>query len=562
MKTLNITLSKPLLTLIVILASFSACSKENAAQSAQGEIPAVGSKGMVSSAHPFATEAGLNILKAGGNAFDAAVAIAATLNVVEPMNSGIGGYGTILVYDAEKARTRFLDSSGKIPMRVDSDVFRPPTPDYRENRQGAKAVSTPGNVNAWRAMSSEYGKLEWKRLFEEAIKIAEQGFEVDEHFSEAIEFSFSEFNEYAKSVYGKNGQPLKNRERLIQKDLSRSLRLIAEQGPQVLYGGEIGKAIDKTMRERGGFLSIDDLIANKAEWWEPISINYRGYTVTTASPPSTAFPSLIRLGLMSRFDNASLGHNTAGYLHLFAEVTKHAFWCRLAYAGDPEFNPPPLKTLLSEKYWEDIVQQIDPKKARPFIPPSVVVKEGKSTTHFVVADSRGNIVSATQTLGGSFGCRIMVEGTGIWLNNSLAFCTFEPKGNPMDAHAGHRKLSGDCPTIVFRNGRPWVAIGTPGGHTIGQTVPQMVMNMIDFGMNIQQAIAVPRISFAEPDVILAEGGIKASVREELKNMGHKIKIVDGLGNAHGLAIEYDAKGRLSRFRGASDPRGKGLAQGY
>ena len=562
MKTLNIILSKPLLTLIIILSFFSAWSKEDAAQPAQGKIPALGSKGMVSTAHPIATETGMNILKAGGNAFDAAVAITATLNVVEPMNSGIGGYGTILVYDAGKARTRFLDSSGKIPMRINSDVFRPPTPDYRENRRGAKAVSTPGNVNAWWAMSSEYGKLEWKKLFEEAIKIAEQGFEVDEHFSEVIDSSFSEFDEYAKTVYGKNGQPLKPGERLIQKDLGRSLRLIAEQGPQALYGGALGKAIDKTMRERGGFLSIDDLIANKAEWWEPISINYRGYTVTTASPPSTAFPSLIRLGLMSRFDNASLGHNTAAYLHRFAEVTKHAFWCRLSYAGDPEFSPPPLKMLLSEKYWKDVVQQIDPKKAKPFVPPSVVVKEGKSTTHFVVADSWGNIVSATQTLGNSFGCRIMVEGTGIWLNNSLAYCTFEPKGNPMDAHAGRRKLSGDCPTIVFRNGKPWVAIGTPGGHTIGQTVPQMVMNMIDFGMNIQQAIAAPRISFAEPDLIVVEAGIKDSVREELEKMGHKIKIVDGLGNAHGLSIEYDSGGRPSRFKGASDPRGNGLAKGY
>jgi gamma-glutamyltranspeptidase/glutathione hydrolase len=191
-----------------------------------------------------------------------------------------------------------------------------------------------------------------------------------------------------------------------------------------------------------------------------------------------------------------------------------------------------------------------------------VVKQGKNTTHFVVADRWGNIVSATQTLGNSFGCRIMVEGTGIWLNNSLAYCTFEPKGNPMDAHAGHRKLSGDCPTIVFKNDKPWAALGTPGGHTIGQTVPQIVMNLIDFKMDIQKAIAAPRISFAEPDLILVENRIESLIQNVLKEKGHKIRVVRGLGNAHGLSIEYDSEGKPVRFLGAADIRGMGLAKGY
>lgn len=524
--------------------------------------PVHGEKGMVSTAHPLATEAGLDILKAGGNAFDAAVAVAAALNVVEPQNSGVGGYGTILVYDAASGRTRFLDSSGRIPAKVDSDVFRPPTADFKENRRGPKAVSTPGNVNAWWAMSSEYGKLKWHELFKGAIEIAEQGFAVDVRLSHLIEDTFPEFNMYAKSVYGKGGRPAGEGDILIQKDLARSFRLIAEKGAGAVYGGELGKAIDKAMRESGGFLTIDDLISNRPEWWEPISINYRGCTVTTASPPSTAFPSLIRLGLMSRFNNTALGHNTAAYLHRFAEVTKHAFWCRLAYAGDPDFSHPPLGKLLSEKYWDEVVRQMDMKKAKPFKPPDIVFREGKNTTHFVVADQRGNIVCATQTLGGSFGCRLMVEATGIWLNNSLSFCTFEPKGNPMDAHPGHRKLSGDCPTIVFKAGKPWVALGTPGGHTIGQTVPQMVMNLIDFGVNIQQAIDAPRISFSEPDNILVEKGISASVRQELEKMGHIIREVNAIGNAHGLMIEYDARGKPAKFAGASDRRGTGSAKGY
>ncbi len=530
----------------------------------KGIKPAAGTQGMVSTAHPLATQAGLDILKKGGNAFDAAVAVAAALNVVEPMMSGMGGYGTILVYDAEKKEVRFLDSSGKIPRSVNSDVFREPTPDYHENRRGPKAVSTPGNVNAWEAMSNSYGRLEWPDLFQTAVRLAEEGFVLDGRTARAISRAFEAFPDQARVIYGKDGQPLEEGDRLIQKNLGTSLRLIVEEGAPAFYRGKLGEAIDAEMRRSGGFLSLDDLIHDQAEWWEPVHVRYRDCEVYTASPPSTAFPSLIRLGLMSQFDVMAMGHNSLETLHRFIEVTKHAFWCRLRYAGDPEVNPPPLDKLLSESYWKDQVSKIDAKRAKPFAYPRLK-REEKHTTHFVVADRWGNIVSATQTLGNAFGSRIMPEGTGIWLNNSLAYCTFEPKGNPMDAHAGRRKLSGDCPTIIFREGRPWAALGTPGGHTIGQTVPQMVMNIIDFRMDIQEAIAAPRVSFVEPDTIAMEKGISPGVKRGLESRGHKIHIIKGsggLGNAHGLMIEYGKNGKPVRFYGASDPRGNGLARGY
>jgi len=549
-----------LLSLILITLCFNNEAYLNIAGNTT-TTPAISKHGMVSTAHTIATEAGLSILEKGGNSFDAAVAVAAVLNVVEPMMSGIGGYGTIIIYDATKGEARFLDSSGKIPQAVNSDVFRAPTPHYIENRRGPKAVSTPGNVNAWEAMSKEYGKLKWQELFETAIIVAEKGFVISENTAAMISVAFKYFPDHARLFYGNNGKPLLAGEKLIQKDLARSLRLIAEQGTRAVYGGEIGKAIDKAMRESGGFLSLTDLINDTAEWWKPISINYRGYDVITASPPSTAFPSLIRLGLMSQFDVKKMGHNSAAYLHHFAEVTKHSFWCRLAFAGDPDINPPPLDKLLSEKYWKEQAAKIDPQQAKQFKPPDVTNQPDKHTTHFVVADKWGNIVCATQTLGNLFGSRIMPEGTGIWLNNSLAYCTFEPKGNPMDAHAGHRKLSGDCPTLIMKSRKPWVAIGTPGGHTIGQTVPQMVMNMIDFGMDIQQAIAAARISFVEPDFLVVETGIAESVRQELTVLGHKVRVRRGIGNAHGLTIEYDQNGKPIKFTGGSDPRGEGLAKG-
>jgi len=528
----------------------------------KGNAPAVGSAGMVSTAQPLATQVGVDVLLAGGNAFDAAVAVAAALNVVEPMMSGIGGYGTILIHDASANQTRFLNPSGRIPAAVNSDAYRQPTPNFMENRRGAKAVSTPGNVNAWEEMHREYGILEWARLFDPAIELSEDGFVLDGRTASSIERAFDEFPEQARAFYGLDGRPLREGERLVQSDLGRSFRLIAEQGAYAVHGGELGRAIDAAMREAGGFLSLQDLADSQAEWWEPIAIEYRGYEIRTASPPANAFPALVRLGMMSRYDLEALGHNTAPYLHRYAEVTKHAFWTRLRYAGDPEIDPPPLDRLLSEEYWVEQVEDIDVGRATPFEPPTQFSDGTMHTTHFVVADRWGNVVSATQTLGNAFGARIMPESTGIWLNNSLAYCTFEPAGNPMDAHPGRRKLSGDVPVIVMREGRPWIALGTPGGHTIGQTVPQMLMNMIDFDMNIQEALAAGRVSFVEPNFLAVERRIPEGVRRALEGMGHDVRVVGGLGNAHGLTIEYDEAGRPVRFTGGADPRGAGLATGF
>lgn len=551
-----------LLAWLTVLGSAGSPPVRDAAPGPPPAPAGEGRAGLVTSAHPLATEAGLEILRAGGNAFDAAVAIAAALNVVEPPMSGLGGYGTILVYEARAKRIRFLNPSGRIPAATNSDAFRAPTPDYLENRRGAKAVSTPGNLHAWEAMSKEYGALPWARLFEPAIRLAGEGFVLDEGAADLLKSAFSSFPRHAQQIYGRDGQPLAAGARLVQADLARSFRVIAEQGAGALYGGALGEAIDQSMREAGGFLSITDLASDRAEWWDPIKIRYRGYDVYTASPPANSFDYLVRLGMMSRFNPKTLRHNSAAYLHRFAEVTKHGFWVRLRWAGDPEINPPPLDRLLSEPYWKEAVAKIDPTRASPFVPPTTFGTPDSHTTHFVVADRWGHVVSATQTLGNAYGSRIMPPGTGIWLNNSLAYCTFEPKGNPMDAHAGRRKLSGDCPTIIVKDGRVWAALGTPGGHTIGQTVPQMVLNLIDDHMDIARAVAAPRVSFVEPDVLAVEEGVPVAVRDELTRLGHNVRVVRALGNAHGLTIEYGRGGAPIRFLGAADPRGSGAAKGY
>lgn len=523
---------------------------------------AVGGQGMVSSAHPRATEAGLAILKKGGNAFSAAIAVAAALNVVEPMMSGVGGYGTIVIYDARERKTWFLNPSGRIPLAVDSDQFRPPAPNYLENRRGAKAVSTPGNLHAWEDLSKKYGNVEWYKLLDPAIRLAEEGFDISARGARFIEASFPEFPDHSKEIYGRNGIPLHAGERLVQRDLAQTLRRIAREGAKYFYEGDLARLIDAEMRQQSGFLSSEDLRRDKAEWREPIKITFRDCEIVTASPPANAFDALVRVGMMGEFDLKHLGHNSVEYLHRFAEVTKHGYWLRLKYAGDPDIAPPPLKQLLSERYWKEQVHRINLARANDFQPPGISSKQGSNTTHFVVADRWGNVVSATQTLGNLFGSKIMPKGTGVWLNNSLEYCTFEPKGNPMDAHAGRRKLSGDCPTLIMKNGRPWVAVGTPGGHTIGQTIAQIVLNVVVFGMDIQEAIGAARVSFLEPDILAVEDSIPEEVRLRLRTMGHNVEVSRGLGNAHGLAVEYDGQGKPIRFFGAADGRGEGLAQGY
>jgi gamma-glutamyltranspeptidase/glutathione hydrolase len=410
-------------------------------------------------------------------------------------------------------------------------------------------------------MSREYGELPWAELLEPAAVLAEEGFEIDARIASLIEGAFDEFPAHAKAFYGADDRALQAGERLIQADLAASLRLVGAEGPEAFHGGTLGRAIHEAMVAAGGFLRLSDLEENEAEWWEPLEIDYRGHRVMVPSPPANSFPALVRLGMMTRYDVTELGHNSVEFLHAYAEVTKHGFWTRLRYAGDPEISPPPLGMLLSEDYWTQEVGKIDPAGATSFVPPGVVGDVGANTTHFVVADEEGNVVSATQTLGNSFGSRIMAEGTGIWLNNSLAYCTFEPAGNPMDAHPGRRKLSGDVPLFVMDDGKPWVVMGTPGGHTIGQTIPQVVMNVLDFGMDIQAAIAAPRITFVEPDFLLVEEGIPEDVFASLGSLGHQVRRAGGIGNVHALTVQWGPDGAPQGFTGGADPRGSGLAKG-
>jgi gamma-glutamyltranspeptidase/glutathione hydrolase len=539
--------------------------------------PAVGTNGMVSSAHPLATRAGLEIMEDGGNAFDAAVAVAASLGVVEPMMSGVGGYGAIVVYSTEERRTRFLEVGSRTPASLDPSVFRPPTPGYAENRCGARAVATPGNLNAWETMWEDYGEAEWQRLFQPAIGYADRGFPLDQETSAWLGSEYAAFPAHAQEIYGPTGVPLAAGERLVQDDLADSLRLISEEGSDALYEGRLGAAMAAAAQNGGGFLSEEDLRRNRAEWRETIGLDYRDHRVVTAAPPSTAWAALVRLGMMDRYDAGPADHNTTAYVHAATEISKRVSTTTRRFAADPEKAPTPLGRLLSDEYLERESDRVDPNAVAPYDPPAQFDTAAtcsptgyrptgypdtqQHTTHFVVADREGNVVSATQTLGNIFGSKVMPEGTGIWLNDALAWSRFEPAGNVFDVYPAHQPLYALCPTIIMRDGRPRIAIGTPGGRTIQQTPPQIIANMLDFDMNVQQAVSAPRFSHLVPDLLVVEGGIPQRVSAELSTLGHDLVPAEyPLGNAHALTIEYG--GETTRFTGAADPRGGGSARGY
>ena len=422
-------------------------------------------------------------------------------------------------------------------------------------------MSTPGNLHGFEALWEENGSLPWADLWQAAIFHADEGVGVSAPLARAIAGSWEQFSDRAREIYGVAGEPFREGDWLGQHELAASMRTVVAEGAAALHGGSLGEAVVAEIEHQDGFLAMEDLVEHEAEWFEPVSIDYRGYQVVTAGAPSNSFAALVAAGIMSRYDTRALGSNTTAYLHRFAETAKHAFWARLQYAGGPEVNPPPFDMLLSEAHWQEQADALDAGHAGSFAQPRPTSTEGADATHFVVADRWGNVVSATVTLGQGFGSAVLVADAGIWLNNSIAYSTLEPKGNPMDATAGNRKYSSKSPTIIMKDGRPWAAIGSPGGHTSPQTVAQLAINLIDFEMNVQTAVDTPRVAFAGPDVLLVDERVPEQVRAELEALGHNVRPTDGIGLPHALRIEYNDDGRPTWFVGAADSRGVGTAVG-
>ena len=523
----------------------------------------MGTRGVVTSAHPLASVAGIQTLLAGGNAVDAAVAVGSTLNVVEPFMSGVGGIGLMVV---SRGRERHvLDFIGHAPKAADASSC---TDD--ELAGGPKACATPGNLGGWLAALERFGSMDRARVLGPAIALAEQGVPLtfkNVDFFEGARATLGRSPE-AQRLYLGNGGPRAGAV-VTYKELAATLRQVAEGGSEVFYRGPIAKAIARAVRDAKGWLTEEDLAAFTPEWREPVTITYRGWDVYSVPPPLSASQMLETLNILEGFDLQAWGHNSVEYLHHLIEAIKLGSADRLAYAYKPDV---PITGLLSKGYAASQRARIDPVRARRSegerhtrgrLPDEV--REGhpasfpnEQTTHFACADASGTVVSVTQTLGVPFGSGFAVPGTGIVLNNILKWMDRDPE-SPNVLRAGRKAGTMMSPTQIFRDGAFVMSIGTPGSYGILQTTPQMLLNVLEFGMNIQEAIEAPRVRVYRDRLIDAESRIPAGTRTALAGRGHQVNEIPEwswiVGGGQGIVRDRESGVLMA----GADPRRDGYA---
>lgn len=531
---------------------------------------AMGVNGMVSSAHPLASLAGVQVMAEGGNAFDAVVAVASTLNVVEPYMSGVGGIGLALAHVASEGRVRALNFSGRMPRAATPDKF---TTESLE--QGILAPLIPGNLAGWLTLHETYGTMDRERLFGQAISYAENGFPITYVNSEIMHQTAEHLRRFPKSaqtILDESGAAHPPGTRLLWPDLARTLKLIAEQGGDVFYRGEIAEGIVKASEEMNGLFTMDDLADYEVEWQEPISVEYNGYRIYTPPPNSSGFQVLQTLKMM---EGSEPRYQTADTLHRFMESVKLAVTDRIEWAGDPDYVTAPLAGLLSDDYAVSQGNRVDmatastvrgeryadPSPDNPLRPGDPMEFEGGMTTHFAVADRDGNVVSVTQTLGGGFGSSVIAGDTGVFLNNMGSY--FElADGNPNQIGPWKRVDFVVAPTQTFKDSKFHLSIGTPGGYGILQTTPQMLMNVLDYGMNVQQAIEAPRFKYTLGTHVVMEERFPWHVRRALELRGHEVDVVESfsrlVGGAQGIQVDQEQ----GTFQGGADPRRDGVSVGF
>ncbi len=530
--------------------------------------PAVmGTHGMIATAHPLASAAGLEMFWRGGNAVDAAVAAAATLNVVEPFMSGIGGDGMLLLFLGRSRERKVLNFMGRTPYAA-----RPEACTEADLQKGPKSCLVPGNFAGWWEALRAYGRLKPEVVFASAIRHAEEGFPLTHRGAGFFAEHRARLTPEATSLFCPNGDVPRPGTSLAHKALATTLRRLAAEGPDPLYQGDIGRRVCEAVREAGGWLTPQDLAAFRVEWVEPVVSTFRGDDVASVPPPAAGTQVLETLNILEGFDLKALGHNSAEALHLIIESVKLAMADRVAYQALPD---PPAAGLVSKGYAGAQRVRIDRERAaisggERFYAESLPgeVKPGdpygyqrEHTTHLSVVDAEGNAASITQTLGSPFGSGFLAGDTGILLNNLLMWNDQDPKSP--NVLGPHRKVETRmAPTQVFRNGRVLVAIGTPGSYGIPQTTTQMLLNLLEYGMNIQEAIEAPRVRVYRDRAVDAEARIPAEVRAALTARGHAIRELPGwswvVGGGQGIFVD-PATGALA---GGADPRRDGYAMGW
>ena len=528
--------------------------------------PVYGKNGMVASEQGLATQVGLDILKQGGNAIDAAVAVGFALAVVLPNAGNIGGGGFMVLHDDKTGKDVAIDFREIAPAKASRDMYL----DNQGNVIDGKSLFThdasgvPGTVAGMEYALKKWGTMPLSKVLEPAIKLADKGFIVSDVLAQTLKEEKSTLGKWSssKAIFFNNGEPLKSGDLLVQKDLAKSLRLIAKQGAKAFYQGEIATKIAKEMQSHGGTMALEDLKAYKVVERQPIIGDYRGYKVVTMPPPSSGGVHLIEiLNMLEHYPIKEDGVNSAKNIHHMAESMKLAYADRSEYLGDPDFVKIPVTGLTSKAYANERVKTIDDNKARL----SSNIKPGKpqpyesdQTTHFSVMDKAGNAAAVTYTLNLNFGSGIVVEGTGILLNNEMDDFSVKPGvpnafglvgGTANAIEAKKRPLSSMTPTIVMKNNKPWLVTGSPGGARIITTVLQSVVNTIDHEMNPAEAIITPRVHHQWlPDELRVEAGISPDTIKLLQDKGHKVVTKAPMGRIQ--IIQADDSG----FYGYSDPR--------
>ena len=527
---------------------------------------ATGARGMVTSAHPLASLAGVRTLLAGGNAIDAAVAVAAALNVVEPYMSGLGGDGYMLVHIARDNRLHALDYVGRSAHAATRAAFA----DEREKEVGPKAPLVPGAPGGWLAAHERFGSLPLDRIFAPAIEYAAEGVPLTVKGATFYGMGQEKLDSTASATFFPGGRAPVAGTIIRQPNLAATYRALAGGGADEFYRGALGERVLGAIRKAGGLLSDRDFADFTPAWQEPIGTTYRGYAIRTVAPPCSGFQYLASLNLLEGYDLAAAGQNSAAAVHLAVEAFKLATADRIVYATSPET---PIGGLLSKGYAARRRNEIRPAfvglsegeryGGRPgpeFVQAGVPRHDDhENTTHFDVVDAEGNAVSVTQSLGAPFGSGVMAGDTGIMLNNLSYWFDFE-EDSP-NAIGPHKKIE-MCmaPAVVYGpDGQLFMAIGTPGSFGILQTTPQMIVNVLDHGYNIQAAIEAPRFRVFAGTELHLEGRFPDEVRADLTALGHGVKVIEDwswtVGGGHGILIDPDTGARY----GGADPRRDGVA---
>ena len=566
---------------------------------------AANSHGIVSSGNPLATEAGVTVLKSGGNAIDAAVAVGLTLGVVDSHNSGIGG-GCFMLIRLANGKFVAIDGREMAPAAAAHDMFlRDGKGDTDLSQTGALASGVPGEVAAFDHAVSAYGEKKFNELLLPAAKIAEEGFVVSRSYAARLKSVAADMGKFSasRSVFFKDGAPIQAGETLKQPDLAATYRGIAGQGSDWFYRGPFAAATEKWMRENGGIMTAADFANYRIALREPVTTTYRGNKIVSFPPPSSGGVHVIEmLNVLEKFDLKKMDEATR--LHVIAETMKLAFADRAHWLGDPDFANVP-RGLISKKYAATLAKKIDLKHASkveshgsppdwerdifsdkgragtPLPAASESVEDGahgvtrptndflkKHTTHWSVADAEGNWVACTATINTSYGSKVVIPGTGVVMNNEMDDFSVQA-GVPnhfgligAEANAvapGKRPLSSMSPTIVLKRGKPIIAIGAAGGPKIISSVLMQLVAMLDMKMTPAEAIALPRIHHQwSPDELMVEKALSANLTAALEQRGHAVKELNALSVAHIVARSVDGK----IFVGAADPRSEGAADGW